>query len=71
MLRLEEACGLYCRAKDRIHPVVVEKCVWTLGVGDEDNFYRPLRWGEARCGLAGLFMCGDKPHVPHRDPDEG
>ena len=23
------------------------------------------------CDLVGLFVCGNRPHVPRRDPDEG
>jgi len=52
-------------------PFVADKCLPTLGVGDEDKFYQLLRKGEDMCGLFGLFVCGEKPHVPRRDPDEG
>ena len=52
-------------------PVVADKCLPILGVGDEDKFLRPSRKREDRCGLVGLFVCGVKPHVPRRDQDEG
>ena len=52
-------------------PVVADKCLSSLGIGDEDNFHRSFCRGEDRCVLVGLFVCGNKPHVPRRDPDEG
>ena len=48
-----------------------DKCLPTLVVGDEDKFHRSFRRGEDMCGLVGLFMCGNKLHVPRRDPNEG
>jgi len=59
------------RAYDLMDPVVADKYLPTLVVGDEDKFYRSFRRGEDRCGLVGLFVCGNKPHVSRRDPDEG
>ena len=52
-------------------PVVADKCLSTLGVEDDHEFHRRFRRGEDRRGLVGLFVCGIKPHVPRRDPDEG
>ena len=51
--------------------VVANKYFPSLGVGDEDKLHRPFRKGEDKCGLVGLFVGGNKPHVPRRDPDEG
>ena len=51
-------------------PVVADKRLTTLDIGHEDEFYRPFRRGEDMSGLVGLFVCGDKPHVPRRNPDE-
>ena len=51
--------------------VVANTCFLTLGVGDEDKFLLPFGRGEDKCGLVGLFVCGDKLHVPRRDSDEG
>ena len=51
-------------------PVVADTCLSTLGFGDEHKFHRPFRRGEDMCGIVGLFACGNKPHVPRRDPDE-
>jgi len=51
-------------------PVVEDKCLPTLVVGDEKNIHRPLRMEEDRCAIIGLFVCGNKPHVIRRDPDE-
>ena len=51
--------------------VVADIRVPTRAVGDEDEFHWPFRRGENRGGPVGLFECGDKPHVPRRDPDEG
>jgi len=47
------------------------KVLPTLVVGDEDQFHRQFRRGEDMCCLVGLFMVGNKSHVPRRDPDEG
>ncbi len=52
-------------------PVVADKCFPTLGFRDEGEFHRPFRRGDDKCGLVGLFVCGDNPHVPRRDPDVG
>ncbi len=71
MLQREEACGLYCRAYAIMDPVVADKCFLTLIVGDEDKFHRPFHKGEDKRGLFGLFVGGNKLHVPRRDPDEG
>jgi hypothetical protein len=51
-------------------PVVADKCLPILVVGDEDKFHRPFRKGEDMCGLVGLFVRGNKPHVSRRDPDD-
>ncbi len=59
-----------CRAHDMLDPVVADKCLPTLVVGDEDEFHRPFRGREERFGLVGLLVSGDKPHVPRHDPDE-
>jgi hypothetical protein len=69
--RNEEAVGLDCRAHDLLDPVVTEKFLPTLAVGDKNEFHRPFRGGEDRVGFVGLLASGDKPHVPRRDPDEG
>ena len=50
---------------------MTDKCLPTLVVGDEDKFHRLFRGGEDGCGLVGLFVCGNKPHMPRRDLDEG
>ena len=63
-----------CRAHDFMDPVVSHKCLTAFGiiiVDDEDEFYWPSRRGENKSGLVGLFVCGNKPHVFRRDPDEG
>jgi hypothetical protein len=52
-------------------PVVEDEFLPTFGVEDEDKFHRSFRRGEDKCGLVGLFVYGNKPHVPRRDPDEG
>ena len=52
-------------------PVVADECLPTLVVGDEDKFHRSFRGGEDGCSLVRLFVCGNKPHVSRRDPDEG
>jgi len=65
------ASSLDCRAHDLMYPVVADICLTTLGIGDEDEFYRLLRRKEHRSGLVGLFVCGNKSHVPRRNPDEG
>jgi hypothetical protein len=52
-------------------PVVADKCLTVHGIGDEDEFYRPFRQGEEKSGLFELYVSGNKPHVSHRDPDEG
>ncbi len=70
LLRLEEACGLYCLAYDLINPAVAANCFSSLVVGDEKKLHRPFRKGEGRCGLVGLFVGGNKPHVPLRDLDK-
>ena len=62
---------MYCLSWDLMDPVVADKCLPTLRIGDENEFYRPFRRGEDKSGLVGLFVCGNNPHVPHRDPDEG
>ncbi len=36
-------------------PVVADKCLPTLVVGDEDKFHRPFCGGEDGCRLVGLF----------------
>ncbi len=54
-----------------VGPVLTYKCLPTLVVGDKDEFHWPFRGGEDWVGPVGLFMSGDKPHVPLRDPDEG
>ena len=51
--------------------VAGDKCLPTLVVGDEDKLHRPFRRVEDICGIVGLCVCGDKPHVPRWDPDEG
>ena len=51
-------------------PVVADKCLSTLGIGDKDEIHWPFRRGEDMCGLVGLFVRGNKPHVPRRDLDE-
>ncbi len=71
LCRTEEACGLDCRAHDPLDPVVAYKCLPTIFVGDKDEFHRSFRGGEDWVGLVGLFVGGDKPHVPRQDPDEG
>ena len=48
-----------------------DKCLPILVVGDEDKVHRLFLKGEDKCGLVGLFMCGNKPHVSRRDLDEG
>ncbi len=60
-----------CRAKDLLDPVMADKYLPTLFVGDKDEFNRPFRGGEDWVGLVGLLVSGDKTHVPRRDPDEG
>jgi hypothetical protein len=62
---------LDCRAHDLLDPVVEDKCLPTLVVGEKDEFHRLFRGGEGRIGLVGFLVSGDKPHVPRRDPDEG
>jgi hypothetical protein len=69
--RREEACGLNCRTQDPMDPVAADECLPTLGVRDEDELHRTFCRKEYMCSLFGLFVCGDKPHVPRRDPDEG
>ncbi len=71
MRRREEASSRYCRALDRIDPVVVDIFLTTLGIVDEDEFYRPFLRGEDKSDLVRLVVCGNKPHVPRWDPDEG
>ena len=51
LCRGEEACGLDCRAKDLMDPVMADKCLPTLFVGDKEEFNRPFRKGEG-AGLA-------------------
>jgi len=64
LCRSEEACGLDCRAHDLLDPVVAEKCLQTLVIGDKNEFHRPYRGGEDLVGLVGLLVSGDKTHVP-------
>ena len=51
-------------------PVVADKCLPTLVVGDKDELHRPFHGGEDWIGRIGLLVSGDKTHVPRRDPDE-
>ena len=67
----EGACGPDRRAQNLIDFVVVEESFLATGIGDENKFYRPFCRVEGRCSLVGMFMRGNKPHVPRRDPDEG
>ena len=60
-----------CRAQDSLDPVVAYKCLPTFFVGDKDQFHWPFRGEEDWVGPVGLFVSGDKPNVPLRDPDEG
>ena len=50
--------------------VVEDKCLPALVVGDEDKFHKLVSGGGDMCGLVRLFVCGNKPHVPRRDPNE-
>ena len=70
LIRREVASGLDFPAEDLLDLVVADECLPTLSVGDEDYFHKPFRRGEDMYGIVGLFMCGDKPHVPRRDPDK-
>jgi len=45
-------------------PVVADKCLPTLGVGDKDKFHWPFRRGEDKCDLVGLFACGTNRMCP-------
>ena len=71
LLLSEGACGPDRRAQNLIDFVVSEESFPATGIGDENKFNRQFRRVEGRCSLVGLFMIGDKPHVPRRDPDEG
>ncbi len=59
---------MYWQAWDLMDSVVADKGFSTLG--DKDKFHRRFPRGEDKCGLIGLFVGGNKPHVPRRDPDE-
>ncbi len=67
----EGACGPDRRTQNLMDSVVAEESFPITGIGDENKFYRPFRRVEGRCSLVGLFMRGNKPHVPRRDLDEG
>ncbi len=60
-----------CRAHDPLGHVMAYKYLPTLVVDDKDEFHWPFRGGKDWAGPVGLFVRGDKPHVPVRDPDEG
>ena len=53
-------------ARDMMDPVVADKRLPPLFVGDKDEFYRPFRGGEDWVSLVGLLVSGNKTHVPRR-----
>jgi hypothetical protein len=46
----EKASSMDSRAKDQMDLVVVDKCLSTLGIGDEHKFHWSFHRGEDMCG---------------------
>ena len=43
--------------------VVVEECLSSLAIGNEDELHRPFGRGEVTCRPVRLFVCRGKAHV--------